>query len=297
MTDISVVVVTWNSAAELAGLLPTIEEHLPPETEILVIDNASTDGSVDLVRQWRWPATVIMLKENIGFGRANNVGVREAFGKAVVLLNPDTLLVDDSLLDLARLALQTGALCGPELLNADGSRQPSASAIPGGWEVGLTAIFPAALMPERLSDRCEPWRARTYTKVGWLTGACIAAPRAVLRELGPFDERIELYGEDMDLGLRARRSGIESIFAPDVARVVHLSERSAAKRFIDTGTAWKLRNRRLVVRRELGRPRELYDFSAQVLFHATRYAAKTALRRNTQRERNWLAVAFRPLRS
>jgi GT2 family glycosyltransferase len=215
----------------------------------------------------------------------------------VLLINPDARLMDGSLGQLAALALAEQALCGPELLNADGSRQPSASALPAGWEVGAQAVFPATVLPHTVRVRCEPWRSPRTIDVGWLTAACIAGPRDLLLDLGPFDESIHLYGEDLDLGLRARRQGVRSIFAPDVARVVHLGGRSAERRFTDGGAARKLATRRVVVRRHVGPWRERYDFGAQLLFHATRYAAKTALGRDAQREGDWLAVARARLRA
>jgi N-acetylglucosaminyl-diphospho-decaprenol L-rhamnosyltransferase len=254
----------------------------------VVVDNGSTDGSADVVARWRRPATVIRLADNRGFGAACNIGVRRARHPAVVLLNPDTLLVDDSLPALAEFALMTGSLCGPALLDTHGHRQPSASPPPGGWEVIVEAVLPAVVLPTRVRVRAEPWRSARAVEVGWLTGACLAAPRETLLRLGPFDERIHLYGEDMELGLRAREQSVPSMFAPDVARVVHAGGRSASRRFADGGAAAKLRARREVVaeRRGLGRAR--LDFGTQVAFHASRYVAKRALRRDARREQTWL---------
>jgi N-acetylglucosaminyl-diphospho-decaprenol L-rhamnosyltransferase len=230
----------------------------------------------------------VRLDDNCGFGAASNAGVAAASAAAVVLLNPDTDLVDGSLLDLAALAVRRRALCGPELLNDDLSRQPSASPMPGGWEVCVDSVLPAALMPRPLRERCEPWRASRCVEVGWLTGACVAAPRDILLELGPFDETIEMYAEDMDLGLRARQRGVPSLFAPDVARIIHLGERSTAVRFADHGLGQKIRNRRLVTRRRRGRRREYVDLVAQSAFHGTRYIGKRMLRRDAKREAAWL---------
>jgi N-acetylglucosaminyl-diphospho-decaprenol L-rhamnosyltransferase len=286
---ISIVVVTWNSEREIADLLATIDDHLADkEVELVVVDNSSIDATVAVVDVWSGRKQIIRLDDNRGFGAAANVGVREASFDAVVLLNPDSLLVDDSLIELARLALAEQAICGPELLNPDGSRQPSASAKHAGWEGATLAMFPAGALPRRVRVPCEPWRARGRTEVGWLTGACVAAPKQLLTRFGPFDESLGLYGEDMDLGLRARRAGVRSIYAPDVARLIHVGERSTTKRFGEARTARKLANRRLVVRRLLGPAREHADYAAQLLFHASRYAAKSALRRDADRERRWL---------
>jgi N-acetylglucosaminyl-diphospho-decaprenol L-rhamnosyltransferase len=289
----SIVIVTWNSGPELAPLLASIETWLPDRPEVVVVDNASRDEAASLVDAWSGRARVIRLDRNHGFGAANNVGVQAAQEDVVVMLNPDTVLVDASLRELAALARTTHALCGPELIAENGARQPSASPPPAGWEVLVAAVVPGALMPLRLRSRCEPWRSRESVAVGWLTGACVAGRRDILLRLGPFDERIHMYGEDMDLGVRARASGIASIFAPDVARVVHLGDRSASRRYADAGLAQSIANRRAVVRWRSGRAREWYDFASQVVYHGARYVVKRLLKRDVSRERQWLRTAAR----
>lgn len=260
-----------------------------------MVDNASADDTVAIARAGG--ARVLALSRNAGFGEANNLGVRAASHDAVVLLNPDTFLLDGTLRRLGELARITRALCGPRLLNEDGSVQPSASTRPAGWELAVRAVIPAGLLPRRLRERCEPWRAERQVDVGWLTGACIAAPRDVLLELGPFDEALSLYGEDIDLGVRARERGYRCIFAPGEARVVHLGERSAARRFSDRGLELAVATRRQVVRMRLGGARERYDFATETLFHLSRYLIKRGLRRDAERELAWLKVAARLARS
>ncbi|HEY4977268.1 MAG TPA: hypothetical protein VII05_07990, partial [Gaiellaceae bacterium] len=97
-----------------------------------------------------------------------------------------------------------------------------------------------------------PWRLERRTKVAWLTGACVAAPRSLLEGLGPFDSSIHLYSEDMELGLRAGKRGVASYFCPETARVVHRADASSGRRFSDSGLSLAARNRRLVVRRFFG---------------------------------------------
>jgi N-acetylglucosaminyl-diphospho-decaprenol L-rhamnosyltransferase len=284
---ISFIVVTWNSAPELADLLRSVERHLAGRCEVVVVDNASTDGTRDVVEDG---ARLLALDENRGFGAAANAGVRAASHEAVVLLNPDTSLVDDSLPALAELAMALGAIAGPELLNADGTRQPSASARPAGWEAALEAVVPAGLLPPPLRVRVEPWRSARTTSVGWLTGACLAASRSVFLGLGPFDESLHLFGEDLDLGLRARRAGVPLLYAPEVARIVHLGGRSSTRRFPRGDAALKLAARREVVRRRIGPRRERLDLGTQIAFHTTRWLAKRALRRDAQPERDWIGA-------
>jgi N-acetylglucosaminyl-diphospho-decaprenol L-rhamnosyltransferase len=286
----SIVIVTWNSADELAALLTSLAAHLDTDYEIIVVDNSSSDDSVAIAESWQGRRSVIRLNTNVGFGAANNVGVRMAQAPVVVMLNPDTLVLDASISRLVQLAAKTGALCGPELRTQRGARQPSAAPLPGGWETAVVAIAPAAALPRSIRYRCEPWRSPQTLEAGWLNGACIASRRDVLLTLGPFDERLHLYSEDMDLGLRARAAGVPSVFAPDVASVVHLGDRSSGRRFADAGLALSIRNRRRVVRWRRGAARERYDFAGQCVYHVLRYGVKRLLRRDFTRERQWLTA-------
>jgi GT2 family glycosyltransferase len=234
---------------------------------------------------------LIALERNLGFGPANNLGVERAETDVVVLLNPDTLIVDDSLARLAELAARERALFGSRLLNEDMTRQISAFPAVAGWESALISIWPGALMPRALRRRCEPWRWDERVRVGWLSGACLVARRQLLAEFGPFDEQLPLYGEDSDLGLRAARRGVASIFAPDVARVVHLGSRSGAQKFDDVGTRRKLESRRWIVRNRFGPGRAGFDLAMQFALYGLRWLAKTALRRDGSIERIWLRAA------
>jgi GT2 family glycosyltransferase len=209
------------------------------------------------------------------------------------MLNPDTFLVDASLLDLVAIARADKALFGPRLLNADGSPQPSASVWPAGAAAFVRAIVPCALAPRRLRDWCEPWRSTSARACGWLSGACVVAQRDVLLELGPFDTALHLYSEDLDLGIRAAACGYRSIFAPNLARVVHLGDRSVAQRYSDLGLDASIRNRRTVVESRLGRRRARADILAEALFYGGRFVAKRVLRRNASREAAWLRTAWR----
>ncbi len=204
-----------------------MNEHLDGSQELIVVDNASTDSPGAAAGEWKGNHRFLALDDNLGFGRASNEGVRAATQPTTVLLNPDTELLDAGLDRLADAAAGRWALVGPRVLNADGTVQPSAS----GPEVGpwpwVRALVPAALQPEAVREHTEPYRLERRVRVAWLTGACIAAPTAVLRGLGPFDPALRMYGEDVDLGLRAAAAGVPSWFDPTVCRVVHHGQGSS----------------------------------------------------------------------
>jgi N-acetylglucosaminyl-diphospho-decaprenol L-rhamnosyltransferase len=263
MHDYSVVVVTWQSASMLEALVATMNRHLRSAPELVVVDNLSRDDPERAVREYRGRVRFMPLERNVGFGAACNIGVENASGSCVVMLNPDTELVDASLDELAAFALERQALAGPRLLNPDGSVQPSASGTPVGLWPWIGAIIPGRLQPPPMHRWTEPWRARRTVRVAWLTGACVAAPRDALLALGPFDPAIHMYSEDMDLGLRAARAGIPSYFCPDLCRVVHHGGASGSIAFPRGVELLAARNRRAVVQRVYGTRRERAGWLAQ----------------------------------
>jgi N-acetylglucosaminyl-diphospho-decaprenol L-rhamnosyltransferase len=287
----SIVAVTWESAGDLKRLVASMNEHLAGEPELIVIDNASADAPEDAARLWRGPTRFARLDRNTGFGAASNAGVERASEEAVVILNPDTELLDSSLGELASVALQRRALAGPRLLEADGSVQPSASGPAGGPWPWLGAVVPGALQPPAIRARTEPWRLERTTPVAWLSGACFAGPREILRELGPFDPAIHLYAEDMDLGIRAAAAGIPSLFCPEVCRLVHRGRGSTSTRWPDGPAQAMELNRRAVLRRAVGPRRERSAWLAHRLNLRLRLIAKRALGREAGWEDSLLSAA------
>jgi GT2 family glycosyltransferase len=290
MPAISFVTVTWNSADFIDPLLRSIATHIASSYEVVIVDNGSTDATLDLVRSLGGPHRVMQTGTNLGFARGNNLGVAQARHPVTVLINPDCELIDASLSELAAACLDAWTLCGPRLLNSDGTVQPSASPVPGSWEGVVNALIPRVLMWTSLRRRCLPWTADAPATAGWLTGACVAAPTDLLRSLGPFDPSDHLYGEDIDLGLRAGQAGHRSLFLPDAATVVHHGDHASARRFADAGAERSLVTRRQVLRRNLGPSRELLDFGCQVVTYGGRYLAKRVLGRDPSHERAWLAA-------
>jgi len=283
--DYSVVVVTWNSAPVLERLVATIEHHLAPVPELIVVDNASDDDPEAVLSAYGGPVRFVALENNVGYGAAANLGVARASAPLVVVLNPDIELLDASLSELAAFAMRRGALAGPRLLNSDGSVQPSASGSPVGPWPWIGAFLPGRLQPAMLQRRTEPWRLKHTITVAWLTGACIAAPRDVLLALGPFDPAIHLLADDLDLGLRASLAGIPSYFCPDLCRIVHHGRASGSIAFAKGTEQRGAGNRRAVVRRVYGARAERAGWLAARANLRLRLAAKRAVGRDAGRER------------
>ena len=292
MSPFTIVVVLHDSGPELAALLPSLERYAP-EAQLVVVDTGSRDDGPARARAHG--AESIDLPDNPGFGAANNAGVARARHDITVLLNPDTQLVDDSLHELAALARNhPRALHAPRLLERDGSVQRSAHPLPGTVGALLPALVHPPLLPRGLRERAEPYRADRARTVGWAIAACLAAPTALLRELGPFDPAVHLFAEDMELCLRARIRGIPTILHPQL-RVRHTGGHSIHR---DGEPYARLaRRRREAVGSALG-PRALaLDDLAQLLTFATRIAARAALGRDTTRERAQFVVLRREIGS
>jgi N-acetylglucosaminyl-diphospho-decaprenol L-rhamnosyltransferase len=257
------VIVLHESRDELAALLRSLE-HAGEAPRLVVVDTGRDDGGAAVAA--RHGAEVIERRDNPGFGAASNEGLRRVQEDVAVLLNPDCEVTGDALGRLAGIArAHPRALHAPRLLNSDGSVQRSAHPLPGTLGAFLPAVLP--VLPRPLRERAEPFRAHTPRTVGWAIGACLAASRQTLRGLGPFDERIHLFGEDIDLCLRARRHGIPTVLHPQLELVHHgrHSLNRGGERFDEIA-----RTRRAAVTANLGPRAAALDDAAQALTFAAR---------------------------
>lgn len=278
----SVVVVLHNSERYVMQLLDSLERHLSPPPELIVVDSGSEDGGPQMARARG--ARVMELEGNPGFGAANNAGVALATSDVCVLLNPDVLLVDEGLSRLANLAREHSALLVPRLRDLAGKPERSAHPPPGTVEALLPALVHPRLLPRRLRVRADPWRATGARTVGWAIAACLAARTELLRELGPFDPRTFLFYEDMDLCLRAWKAGVPTVLRPDI-ELVHTGGHSTRPAFGGEPYTLLARRRRAVVETNLGSTARALDDGAQALTFAARLLARRILRRDGERER------------
>jgi GT2 family glycosyltransferase/glycosyltransferase involved in cell wall biosynthesis len=292
--ELALVTVTYNSASHLRRLLQSASLHLP-EARVVVVDCASSDDTLAVAHAHR-SATIIALEQNVGFGAANNRGLEHVTESVTVLVNPDVELIDDSLVVLAaqlRDRSRPDRLLAPLVLSADGSRQDTVHPLPGSAADLLGVVAPPRAVP---GTSVAPWGATTPRAVGWAVGCALVARTATLSRLGPFDERIFMYGEDLDLGLRAASEGIETWFCPD-ARVLHHRAHSSQSAFGGEPFELLARARHEVVERRLGRRRANVDDAAQAATFASRIVSKRLLGRPALRERRQLEALLRVRRA
>jgi GT2 family glycosyltransferase/glycosyltransferase involved in cell wall biosynthesis len=294
--ELAVVTVTHNSAGHLRRLLASLDRHLPG-ARVVVVDCASSDDTLAIARAR--PATDVRALPNVGFGTASNRGVARVREPFTALVNPDVELIDDSLLELvveARRSSSPPRILAPRVLNPDGSLQDTVHPAPLSAADLARAVIPPALLRGPAGTWLAPQRSSRPRTVGWAVGCALLARTDVLRSLGPFNERIFLYGEDMELGLRAAGAGIETWLWP-AARVIHHGGHSIEVAY--GGEAFELRAqaRHDAVALARGRGRARLDDAAQALTFANRLVLKRALGRPAQRERRQLTAVLRVARS
>jgi GT2 family glycosyltransferase len=275
------VVVLHRSRAHLSRLLASLDEHgLRPA--LVVVDTGPDDGGAALAGAWG--ATVLERRDNPGFGAANNAGLAHVRTAVTVLLNPDCRALDRGLDDLAALAAaRPWALHAPRLRNEDGSVQRSAHPLPATAGAWLPALTHPPLLPRPVRDRVEPYRSATPRTVGWAIAACLAAPTAVLRRLGPFDPALHLYAEDLDLCLRARAAGIPTVLHPRID-VEHAGGHATSVTYGGEPHELLARRRAEVIERRLGRRARRRDDRQQAATFLTRITARRLLGRDRTRE-------------
>lgn len=286
--QLALVTVTYDSAPQLRALLHSAERHLPG-VRVIVVDCGSRDDSVPVARDH--PAAVaIPAGANLGFGRGCNLGLGHVTEPVTVFVNPDVELLDDSLLALAEAVRARGGerrLLAPLVLGAGGARQDTVHPPPGTAAELARIVLPPRWVPGRVGEALAPWRARRPLRVGWAVGCALAGQTETLRRLGPFSEDIFMYGEDLELGLRAAREGIETWFWP-AARVLHHRAHATERAYGGEPFALLAGARHRALAAVDGERRAVLDDRAQAVLFASRIAVKTALRRDAARERHQL---------
>ncbi len=219
MIDLSVIVVTWN-VRELAraclGALPAATQEI--SSEIIVVDNASADGTADMVASKFRQATLLRNDSNLGFARANNRGMEIARGRYFVLLNSDTLPPAGSLTAMVAFmdAHARAGAASPRLVRPAGTPQPYAFGDDPSPVYLLRRGF-AHASKRYLHD----WSVSQPIQTQWVSGACLLARREAVEQVGGLDERIFMYFEDNDWCRRMRLAGWEVWYNP-AAEVIHI---------------------------------------------------------------------------
>ena len=238
LSRLSIVIVSWNVRELLAACLAS----LPRGPQVIVVDNASSDGSAEMVRQQFPDVLLLANRENRGFTGGNNDGLKLAAGQLILFLNPDTVVDSDALPLLVDYleSHPTVGVVGPQLRYGDGRLQSSRRRFPSlstalMESTPLAWHWPPALNSWAKRYRMEDQPAVRAQEVDWLVGAALLTRREVLDGVGPFDEAYFMYSEELDWQRRVQAAGWKIVYLPD-AVITHYegksSEQAVAARHI-----------------------------------------------------------------
>ncbi len=231
MVKLSIIILTFNTKELTLECIKSIFQEYEKELEtgefeIILVDNASTDGTVDAISDIRYPdIKIIKNKENLGFSKGNNKGARNAVGQLVLFLNSDTEVKDKGLLNMVEFLESNEhiGILGGKLENVNGSSQASA-----GKFYSIFNLFLLLIGGERLGLlRNSPAR---ISKVDWVSGACMMVKREAFEKIGGFEEKLFMYMEDQELCFRAKKAGYKTYYYPFIS-LLHKERGSSNRTF------------------------------------------------------------------
>jgi GT2 family glycosyltransferase len=230
--SLAIIIVTYNSREEIDACLESLVNHTRPfPTTIVVVDNASDDGTANHVRQ-KWPSVMVIdAGANLGFAKANNIGIRATDSEYVLLMNPDTMAPPGAIQTLVRglAAHPEAAIAGARLLSPTGFPELSWGPPIGPWNELKQKVFSGLYHRKvRRIVRKVDKLSRQAREVAWVSGACLVIRRADLEAVGLLDERFFMYTEDVDLCVQVQARGRKVLYVAG-AEVLHHRGRSGAR--------------------------------------------------------------------
>lgn len=235
MTDLSIIIVNWNSTAYLLKCLESIYAQTHETAfEIIVVDNASPDGNIGIVKQQYPDVVLIESPVNLGFAGANNLGFRASRGEYVVFLNPDTVLRNAAFDLMLRqvCSLPSVGAAGCTLLNEDQSLQTAAIQT---FPTIVNQLLDLDVLRNRF-PACSLWNIAPLfaggtepSRVEVISGACVLFRREVFAQIGQFSEEYFMYAEDLDLCYKAAQGGFTNYYIPQ-GQIIHYGGKSSIRR-------------------------------------------------------------------
>lgn len=237
--ELSIIIVNYNVKEFLQNLVHSLQKAVSKiNHEIIVVDNASDDGSVEFIREKFPQINLIVNQTNLGFSKANNVALKAARGKFILLINPDTIVSEDTITKMIEfLSEHTDAgLAGCKILNPDGSLQLACRrSFPGPWTsfckvTGLSTLFPKSKLFAKYNLTYLDENS-TY-EVDAISGSFMMMKREVYEKVGGFDEQFFMYGEDLDLCYRIQKNGYK-VYYYSGTQIIHYKGESTKRSSLD----------------------------------------------------------------
>ena len=233
MVDLSIVIVNWNTRDLLRSCLKSIyAETKGPSFEIFVIDNASQDGSAEMIEQQFPKVHLIRNTDNVGFARANNQAIARCKGRYILLLNPDTIVLDKALVKMVQFldSHPTIGALGCKILRENGKIDPRCARH---FPTLLGDLFEQTKLSAKFSKSklfggylMTYWDHNSDREVDVLSGACMMIRKEVIERVGPMDEDFFMYGDDIEWCYRIKRAGWK-IFYYSKAAIIHIGDQSS----------------------------------------------------------------------
>jgi GT2 family glycosyltransferase len=222
--DLSIIIVSWNAKGHLINCLNSLSKLNRSDWEIIVVDNNSEDGSHEEVETKFPHVKLIKNKENLGFAKANNIGIRASSGRYICLINSDVIVLDGCIEKLIEFMDKNPSvgMSGPRILNPDHTLQHNCFHFPSirnnlSQALGLNKLFPKS--PFFSEQIMKYWPHDCERRVDALNGCFLMVRRKAIDEVGLLDEDFFFYGEDIDWCRQFRDSGWEVVFYPEAATI------------------------------------------------------------------------------
>jgi GT2 family glycosyltransferase len=234
MTDVSIIIVNWNTKDKLNDCLNSIYRQASKLTcEVIVVDNASSDGSGEMVKRQFPKAILLQNNENRGFAAANNQGIAIANGRYVLLLNSDTLILNNAIAKTVIFADNhpEAAVVGCKVLNPDRTLQRTCFMFPSLFNMFLSSIYLYKLFPRSKffgREQMTWWDRDNIREVDVVTGCFMLVRREAIEQIGLLDERFFMYGEETDWCYRFKQAGWKIVFTP-IGQIIHFGGVSSSK--------------------------------------------------------------------
>jgi len=230
----SIIIVSWNAQQYLRSCLHSVLPQLDADdSEVIVVDNASSDGSVQMLQQEFPQVRLLCNSDNFGFARANNIGIEHSRGRFLFLVNSDIEVLPDAFRCLRQHLCDhcEVGMVGPRVLNADRTLQHSCRRLPSLWRRFCEAFALEQVLPHSAyfaGEVMRDWEHDQHRQVEAVSGCFWAIRRQALEQVGCLDQSFFMYAEDIDLCRRLRDSNWQIAFEPQ-AQVIHYGGRSSAR--------------------------------------------------------------------